>query len=82
MDYAFYVAKIVTFFIINLLAYELIVFGAGALVVISLCRLGRKMPEEIVDGVIRHTMRICIAAIVILLILWIFDIYRMIPVPG
>ena len=81
MEYAYQAAKIVTFFVINMLVYELIVFGAGALIVIPFC-CSSKMPEEVVDGIVKHTMRICIAVVVILLILWIIGTYRMIPIPG
>lgn len=82
MDYAVHVAKVVTFFVINMFAYELIVFGLWALVIIPFCRATCKLPEELVDRIIAHGIRICMAIVIVLLALWVLDIYRLIPMPS
>jgi len=79
---AVYIAKVVTFFVINLLVYEVIVFGLGVVVVIPFCSERCKLPETVVDSIVRHVINICFSIVIILLALYVFGIFRLIPMPG
>lgn len=76
-----HIGLLVVFFIINLLVYEFIVFGVGALAIWPFARQTSKIPEEICYNAMSCIIKLCIFAVFVLMVLWCSDVFRLIPVP-
>jgi hypothetical protein len=77
-----HVGLVVLFFFVNLLAYEFILCGVGAVVIMPFCREKSRFSEELCELVLDNCFRVFFVAIAILMFLWCCDIFRLIPVPG
>lgn len=73
---------VVLFFFVNLLAYEFILCGVGAVMITPFCREKSRFSEETCELVLDNCFRVFFIAIAILMFLWCCDIFRLIPIPG
>ncbi|MCQ2570761.1 MAG: hypothetical protein MJ154_00720 [Candidatus Saccharibacteria bacterium] len=68
------------FFVINLLVYEFLVIIAAAIFVAPFVMI-KKVPERIADNAMYFAMRASMVVLFILMVLWVCNVYRLIPIP-
>ena len=92
VDFLKHAGTVTGFFILNLLAYEFIVMIAAIILVLlynsimkAFVKLPfvkiKEVPEHVMDGVMYFAMRASIIAMIVLMVLWVLNIYRLIPIP-